>query len=137
MNQLVVGPLTLLAAALVGCGVEAPGLSQPDWFESHEALPACVEVDLDQGELVPDSAVTCLLEGKVDAGRELVVRGLTAEGDPRRTYYRQLHGVAGLDIITDATQDQNGSFSWHWQTCPDATSVQDVGECTVRAVEPR
>jgi len=127
----------LLASMLVGCGVAAADQSQPDWFKDREVLPACAEVDLDQGEMVPDSAVTCLLEGRDDAGRELVVRSPTTEGDPIHTYYRQLPGVAGLDVITDATQDQNGSVGWQWDTCPDATSLRDVGECSVKAVEPR
>ena len=127
----------LLVSMLTGCGVAAADQSQPDWFKDREVLPACAEVDLDQGETVPDSAVTCLLDGRDDDGRELVVRGLTDEGDPIHTYYRQLPDVAGLDVITDATQDHNGSFAWQWGTCPDAASLRDIGECSVKAVEPR
>ena len=132
-----VGPLTLLPIVVLGCGVDAAGQSTPDWFENRPALPACAEVDLDQGELVPDSAATCLFGGRDGTGRELVVRSPTTEGDSVHTYYRQLPGVVGLDVITNATQDQNGSVGWHWETCPQAVSLTDIGGCDVNAVEPR
>jgi len=126
----------LSPALLVGCG-DVTERSEPAWFTDRPPLPACGEVVLDQGELVPGAAAECPFAGNAASGAELMVRSPTTERDPIYTYYRRLPRVVGLDVTSGATHDENGVDGWQWETCPDATSLIDVGECTTRAVGPR
>lgn len=128
----------MLAAVLVlsGCG-GGETTSEPAWFADRQTLPSCEAVVLDQGDVAPDTSSGCLFGGSTDSGAELLVRSPTTEGDPVYTYYRRLPGAAGLDVMSDATRDQNGSEGWRWVTCPEATSITELNSCTVRATDPR
>jgi hypothetical protein len=128
----------VLAVVLVvsGCGGQDEQ-SEPAWFADRQALPSCDAVVLDQGDVVPETATECLFGDNDPSGAELVVQSPTTEGDPVVTYYRRLPGAASLDVMTDMTGDQNGSQGWSWSTCPGATSLTDLEDCSVQATQPR
>ena len=118
--------VVVLTGCVVGPGAPKGGPT-PAAFLDREALPSCGSVDLGQGDEIPSGDIACLEEA-TSAGAELAVRRPTVEGDPVTEYYRVLPG-GGWEIYTDMTKDAYGE-GWWLNTCPDALSMTQLGECT-------
>lgn len=125
-----VGILVLATLFLSGCAAFEDAV--PRAFEERQPLPSCGEIELAQGERIPESAVACM-DAAGDTGAELIVSAPTVEGDLVVTYYRSLPG-GGVEIYTDSTLDKfaGGGSPWTMLRCPDAQSIlaPDLGECT-------
>ena len=104
---------------LAGCA--APG-ARPSRFLEREPLTSCGEVELGQGEDIPQSARDCLED---TAGSELVVTRPTVEGEPVTEWQRHLAG-GDYEYFTDMTQDSFGG-GWWYTFCP--RSEDDTAEC--------
>ncbi|PWJ54969.1 hypothetical protein SAMN06264364_105178 [Quadrisphaera granulorum] len=86
-------------------------------------------ITVGQGELAPTSSSCLFSDAAEEDGAELVVTQPTTEGDPIRTHYRRLPGQPGLEVLVDSTDDKFGSGTWERQSCPEATSLADLGTC--------
>jgi len=118
-------------AVLLGAGGLSLWAALPPSPPAQAAeLPQCPALAVGQGEPAPTSS-SCLFSGTAEEdGAELVVTAPTTEGDPIRTHYRRLPGQPGLEVLVDSTDDRYGSSTWEHQTCPDATSLSELGTCT-------
>jgi hypothetical protein len=122
--------MTLLRALAVAAvlvtlnGCSAPPSGAPAEFLERESLSSCGEVTLAQGEEIPQSAIDCM----TGSGVELSVTRPTTEGDPITSYFRT-RAEGGLEFWADSTQDQWSDKSWHLYSCPDATTVLELGNC--------
>lgn len=126
--------VSLVVVALSGCTTAAPTPESPDViavdappeaFSTRAPLESCGIIELEQGESIPQQAIDCMKE---TAAAELAVTSPTTEGDPIVTYYRV--DARGLEIWTDSTRDQWSNSGWTLETCPDAMSIVEIGECT-------
>jgi len=127
----------VILLALTGCTSEltvyppepvAP--SVPAWFTDRPSLRSCGEIELGQGEQIPDDAIQCMRTAT--EGAELVVTSPTTEGDPVTTYYRVGPDIDGMDLIVDAREDAWGSGEWEQSTCPGTKVLVDPrGGCAV------
>ncbi len=115
-------------AVLTACGLVG-GSDAPASFTEREPLGSCGEIELGQGESVPDDAWECLDAGLVE-GAELVVRAPTTEGDPIVRYYRVGPAIDGLEIFTDGTADSFGDGGWTHELCPATEDVRDPQGCS-------
>lgn len=100
----------------------------PAAFVDRAPLVSCGDVQLDQGESVPDDLYRCL-DDAAATGAELVVTMPTTEGDPIVHYYRVGPQIDGVELFVDATRDAFGSRRWVHLLCPEATSASAPGEC--------
>lgn len=131
-----------LMIALVGC-VQSGG-QVADWpadpiassrqsdaapaeFRQREPLSSCGNIELVQGETVPDSAWACM-DAASGSGAELTVVQPTTEGDPIVTFYRVGPNIRGMDVITDSTLDTFG-FGWLVQHCVDTVDAREPIGC--------
>jgi hypothetical protein len=125
-----VAALMLCGAALLtaGCaGGPSEPVATPEQFLDREPLPSCGEVELGQGEEIPDENLTCLGDA-AEEGAELSVTRPTTEGDPVTEYYRVLPGD-GWEAYIDGTEDRHGG-QWWYTDCPDADVIEDLATCT-------
>ena len=97
----------------------------PQSFASRPALPSCGELQIAQGERVPDDAWECLDQAVAGGGAELVVTSPTTEGDPTTTYYRVGPGIDHLELFIDVSQDayRGDGPAWSHQVCPDTLTA--------------
>jgi hypothetical protein len=109
----------------IGASRTAP--DAPPAFQDREPLPSCGEVELDQGEAIPQRAIDCMVDAMA-TGAELAVLQPTIEGDPLVSYYRVGPGINGIEIFTDGTLDTFGGGWWH-QQCADAQDIIAPKEC--------
>lgn len=115
------------AAFTAGCAAgPAEPVETPAQFTDREVLPSCGELDLAQGDEIPDENLECL-EGAGEDGAELAVTRPTTEGDPVTEYYRVLPG-GGWEAFIDGSQDRNGGL-WWYTDCPDAETIEDLAAC--------
>ena len=131
----------MLSAVLVAAvifawrgGLDRLSGGPPTQFERRASLASCGTVDHRQiTDGVPSEAVRCLEAAmRTGGGAELVVTGMTTEGDPLTSYYRAVPGEAGLEIYYDSTRDSYRSADWSYLRCPDARAANDLGECSSR-----
>lgn len=131
MTRVSAGAVAVLSATLLTACASGPGAPSggptPEAFSERAPLPPCEPVVLGQGEEVPQEANDCLMDAGAD-GAELAITRPTVEADPVTEYYRVLPG-GGWEYYTDMTQDAYGG-GWWLNTCPDATALDDLGECT-------
>jgi hypothetical protein len=99
----------------------------PAEFKNREPLTTCGDVELSQGEGVPDSAFACLNDA-FGSGAELAVVQPTVEGDPVVTFYRVGPNIRGMDVFTDFTLDSFGS-GWSVQHCVVTVDVREPAGC--------
>jgi Domain of unknown function (DUF4362) len=95
----------------------AGGASAPATPGSGLEVTDCGTFTLEQGEVLPYSPITCLVEA-VEGGHpaRLKVTRPTIEGDPIPiTYIADVSGA--VQVITDARQDSFGSGRIERQTC--------------------
>lgn len=138
------GALLALALALAGCATATPGpgstptpddviessrtsATAPAAFLDRDELASCGEVELTQGESIPDEAYDCM-DAAFATGAELVVLAPTTEGDPIVTYYRVGPGIDGMEYFIDSTLDQYG-FGWAQLRCPGTTTLREPQAC--------
>ncbi|MEH3076696.1 MAG: hypothetical protein PGN11_08425 [Quadrisphaera sp.] len=121
----------MLTAMLLAAGGLALWAALPPSPPAQGAeLPQCPVITVDQGQLPPTSSACLFSDAAEEDGAELVVTVPTTEGDPIRTHYRHLPGQPGLEVLVDSTDDRYGSGTWGRQSCPEATSLSDLGACT-------
>lgn len=99
----------------------------PAEFRQREPLPSCGDVELAQGETVPDQAWACM-NAAFGGGGELAVLQPTVEGDPIVTFYRVGPDIRGMDLIIDSTLDTFG-FGWLVQHCVDSVDAREPAGC--------
>jgi hypothetical protein len=99
----------------------------PVEFRMREPLPSCGNIELGQGEIVPDAAWECM-NAAFESGAELAVVQPTTEGDPIVTFYRVGPSIRGMDVITDSTLDTYG-FGWLVQRCVDTFDAREPAGC--------
>ena len=98
----------------------------PEAFSSRAPLESCGVVELGQGEQIPQQAIDCM---SASDAAELAVTSPTTEGDPIPRYYRVTD--AGLEIWTDSSLDTWSHGGWTHETCPDAVTIIQIGDCTL------
>lgn len=97
----------------------------------RDGLPrtSCGDITLGHGERIPAAAVECIDSAIGRSDAELAVLSPTTEGDPIVTFYRTVPPAGGIEIYTDATQDNFGPKTWTHQSCPTVTSVTSLRGC--------
>jgi hypothetical protein len=122
---------TPIGAAGADGPVAASRLSSvaPAGFRDGLPRTSCGDITLGQGERIPAAAVECIDSAIGRSDAELAVLSPTTEGDPIVTFYRTVPPAGGIEIYTDATQDNFGPKTWAHQSCPTATSVTSLRNC--------
>lgn len=125
--------LGALLAALAVLAVVAVVLDRrdPAAYRDRAALPDCGSLETALDGTVPVTAATACFDEAVGGpqGAELLVVAYTDEGDPVRRTHRALPG-GGVVVLTDATDDAFGPGGWSRQTCPAATALRELGDCS-------
>ncbi|WP_172512013.1 hypothetical protein [Glutamicibacter mishrai] len=128
--------LSLVAAALLilaGCAEATPD-GQPDSkdlfeksrhsdrapssFHDDVQRESCGEIDLSQGEQIPQEALACMDAAIGERNVELAVSSPTTEGDPIITFYRTSADASGVEMFSNGEYDKFGAGDWIQATCP-------------------
>ena len=130
-----VGATPIGATPIGAAGADGPvaasrlSSAAPAGFRDGLPRTSCGDITLGQGERIPAAAVDCIDSAIGRSDAELAVLSPTTEGDPIVTFYRTVPLAGGIEIYTDATQDNFGPKTWTHQSCPTVTSVTSLRGC--------
>ena len=96
-----------------------------------DATGSCGQFALDQGEVLPDSALDCLADAAGTTPAELAWSFPTTEGDPIVSFAFVGPDFDGVRVFTTSEYDSFGGDGPNWTgiSCPDARDVTGAGNC--------